>query len=583
MLMEARLPLSPTERAALTSSCRDCDALEKVPGAGGIVERGAERLQVMHDGSLLLAGAYHGDWMEEIIRNLHGHHEPQEEFLFHQVLALVRPGSLMIELGAFWAFYTNWFLGAVPNGQAICVEPDASHLEIGRRNLEINGRSAEMYRAFAGSSGEDTGLFRQESDGEVVEVPRWNLATNLALAGDRPVEILHVDVQGAEVELAQDLSGIPLSQRPRFVFLATHHESITGDARTHERCLEALVRAGALILWEHTVDESFSGDGQIVAALHPSDHHLTITPPSRACPAATLFGPDPAPTEQEPSPALHDPLGRSLSDAETVSVSFGKMWVARGDQVIGDLLRNGGAFDEGAIAEVTAFLREVHGFQPVQFVDIGANIGTHLLFALRSGLFREGVGFEADPFNVRLLTENARENDLSPRVFHLALTDRHGLADLHVHGTNFGDHRLHLERPPGGASEHIARIQVPAETLDRAAARFGIPFDRQTLVWMDTQGHEGHIFRGGNSALGGEESPYVVFEFWPGPLQSSGGLASVLDFLRGCECIYDIREPDWQRSGLRTCSQIEDLAEEWIATTGTGLCRFTDLLCIRPA
>jgi hypothetical protein len=45
----------------------------------------------------------------EIVKRLWGHHEPQEEKVFHEVLKQIRPGGVMIELGAYWGYYSLWF------------------------------------------------------------------------------------------------------------------------------------------------------------------------------------------------------------------------------------------------------------------------------------------------------------------------------------------------------------------------------------------------------------------------------------------------------------------------------------------
>ena len=63
-------------RVALAVSCRDTDALPKVPD-GGTIRDGEPRVQVMHNGVLVEADGYQGSWMTEIISELRGHHEPR--------------------------------------------------------------------------------------------------------------------------------------------------------------------------------------------------------------------------------------------------------------------------------------------------------------------------------------------------------------------------------------------------------------------------------------------------------------------------------------------------------------------------
>ncbi|MFM8415756.1 MAG: hypothetical protein ACKOCX_13670 [Planctomycetota bacterium] len=268
------LPNAAQVRIAITLACRDSDPIPKVRDAGRIFELDGERVQVMHDGSLVLANGYYGDWMSRIIAGLHGHHEPQEELIFHALLAHVRPGTLFVELGAYWAFYTNWYLGAVPGSRAVCVEPEPRHLETGRRNLALNGREARLIRAAVGEvhrpAAGDEGL-------ECLDMPALE-----AQVDHEPIELLHMDVQGAETGFIRSMRRSAAAERVRFLVISTHHESISGSASTHDDCLEELRTQGAVVLAEHSVPESFSGDGLIVASFDARDRWLRTPPMSRA-------------------------------------------------------------------------------------------------------------------------------------------------------------------------------------------------------------------------------------------------------------------------------------------------------------
>ena len=85
----------------------------------------------------MLAGGYYGDWMTRLIELCRGHHEAQEERVFHEVLARLPSGGTMIELGGFWAFYSTWFLTAAPGRRALLVEPDPAYIAVGRANLAL--------------------------------------------------------------------------------------------------------------------------------------------------------------------------------------------------------------------------------------------------------------------------------------------------------------------------------------------------------------------------------------------------------------------------------------------------------------
>jgi hypothetical protein len=79
------------------------------------------------------------------------------------------------------------------------------------------------------------------------------------------LDLLHCDVQGAELDVLRSCRDLFAAGRIGWVFVSTHHHLISGDPLTHQRCLRLLEAAGAIIVAEHTVQESFSGDGLIVA------------------------------------------------------------------------------------------------------------------------------------------------------------------------------------------------------------------------------------------------------------------------------------------------------------------------------
>jgi hypothetical protein len=75
------------------------------PGPGKVISFEGKPVQIMHNGLRVVAGGYYGDWMTRIIERLHGHHEPQEEAVFHEILKLLPPDATMLELGGFWSYY----------------------------------------------------------------------------------------------------------------------------------------------------------------------------------------------------------------------------------------------------------------------------------------------------------------------------------------------------------------------------------------------------------------------------------------------------------------------------------------------
>jgi FkbM family methyltransferase len=273
----AGLDESVRRRIALTVAVRDTDVIPKVPGAGQVVTRDGERLQVMHNGIAVSEGRYHGAWMAEIIRQLRGHHEPQEELAFHTVLerlAVSSASPVMVELGSFWAYYSIWAKRRIPSAQLILVEPDPSNLEVGRHNLELNGMNGTEVQTAVGSDHETTVSLTWESDNEshpTRQVSVDGLMRDLAI---ERIDLLLADVQGAETAMLLGAANALAARRIRFLVVSTHHHSISRDPLTHQRCVRILRDAGAHVVAEHTVAESCSGDGLIVAAMLAGDRDL---------------------------------------------------------------------------------------------------------------------------------------------------------------------------------------------------------------------------------------------------------------------------------------------------------------------
>lgn len=252
-------------RIELTVSCRDSDAIPKVANAGEIVTEGGREVQIMHNGVRVLAGGYNGDWMAEIIRRLRGHHEPQEEVVFHEVLKHVPAEATMIELGGFWSYYSLWFLSQSPSSRrSIVLEPDPKSLEVGQANARLNDREIEFIHASAGGKSTEPQPFATETAGEII-IPQVSVPDLMVARGIERLDILHCDTQGAETAVIRSCETELRQRRIHFVVVSTHAYQISNDPLTHQRCLDMLKDFGGQILAEHDVHESFSGDGLIAA------------------------------------------------------------------------------------------------------------------------------------------------------------------------------------------------------------------------------------------------------------------------------------------------------------------------------
>ncbi|MBZ9604722.1 FkbM family methyltransferase [Phyllobacterium chamaecytisi] len=278
-------------RTLMTINCTDAETIRKVSDAGTIIETSGGPVQIMHNGLKVVAGGYYGDWMAHVIRALRGHHEPQEELIFDSIVRFSRHNSLVVELGAFWAYYSLWYLKDVPGSRAICVEPDSLNLQVGQKNASLNSlqNRVDFHNAWIGGTYADQLTFRAESKKQDVTLPCFDMDHLVTLCNDDVIEVLHLDVQGAELAFLESMHSAVSRNLVRFLVVSTHHSSISGSKTTHKDCVAAVTRLGGTIFVEHDVQESFSGDGLIVASFFEQDARLKFPEISRNTARNSLF------------------------------------------------------------------------------------------------------------------------------------------------------------------------------------------------------------------------------------------------------------------------------------------------------
>jgi len=282
--LQASNPMHMTveERAAMTVSCSDCDDIPKAQNAGKVVTKNGQKVQIMHNGLTVLAGGYYGELIETIIKKLKGHHEPQEEKVFYELLKRIDgKNPTMIELGSFWAYYSLWFKSGGKNRKAICCEPDPKNIEVGKRNMALNGytegENLTFVQSAAGAVDGKIIKFRQDSDQtKVVSVPIRTVDSLVAEHKVAYLDILHVDAQGVELMALEGAINTIKQKKIRFMVISTHHYIFSGDPQTHQKC-EAFIRDnGGHIVSSHGILESYSGDGLIVASFDARDRDFYV-------------------------------------------------------------------------------------------------------------------------------------------------------------------------------------------------------------------------------------------------------------------------------------------------------------------
>ncbi len=258
-IIEQQFSAADRERIRVAVSCPDCDLLPRVPGAGAVAGTGADAIQLMHNGIKTYCGSHYGDYNVEVIRQLKGVHEPQEERVFFEVLKQIPRGGTIMELGSFWAYYSLWFLKDVADSQAILVEPVPSALEAGQRNFALNGRQGTFIHA---------AIDRECRPAEEIELWKGFSVTAETLTVDslmarqklNHLDVLHADIQGTEGRMLVGAANALQKKRIGWIFISTHSEYI------HQVCRHTLCKQGYSIAAEHTPAESYSVDGLLVAS-----------------------------------------------------------------------------------------------------------------------------------------------------------------------------------------------------------------------------------------------------------------------------------------------------------------------------
>jgi FkbM family methyltransferase len=270
--------MSEQERMEMTISCRDTDYIKKVKDAGVIKKQNGVEVQVMHNGLLVKNGGYHGTWMSDIITSLKGHHEPQEEKIFYEVLKRLEPGATMIELGCFWSYYSVWFNTAVKDAKNICCEPDPVNLALGKENASLNNtKDMNFVQSAAGADdGAMIDIVMESDMPNTASVPVRTVDSLLREFRWKKLDILHMDVQGFEMSALQGALESIKAKKVRFLFVSTHHYLFSDNPNTHGECMAFIKENGGSIISSHTIPESFSGDGLIVASFDPRDEDFKV-------------------------------------------------------------------------------------------------------------------------------------------------------------------------------------------------------------------------------------------------------------------------------------------------------------------
>jgi len=204
--------------------------------------------QLLHNGLRIHVGSYYGPEIAQLLSQNKGVHEPQEELVFGAILNSISSQAVMIELGAYWGFYSMWFASSIKESKNYLIEPDPFNLAQGKRNFKLNKLTGDFKQAFVG--------IKSDEKSEIPTVSVFDFASEKKLDF---IDVLHSDIQGYEVEMLLGCEGYLKEGKIGYFFISTHSNAL------HEQCIKILEDNNYLIISACNLDESYSEDGLIVA------------------------------------------------------------------------------------------------------------------------------------------------------------------------------------------------------------------------------------------------------------------------------------------------------------------------------
>ena len=233
------------ERIRLVLESADNKHIRRVPGAGSI----SDGYQLMHNGQRILCGSYYGKPIARMLKENKGVHEPQEEYIFQEIIAQLPEKPVMLELGAYWGFYSLWLKQVRPAAKVYLAEPVLENLQMGIRNFIANNINGVFIHAASGKA----------NGGEMDGVPVFSV-DELMLHYQIPfLDILHADIQGYELQMLEGSMQSLQQNKIRYIFISTHSNQL------HRQCISVLQSNGYTVVCEADMDASYSYDGLIVA------------------------------------------------------------------------------------------------------------------------------------------------------------------------------------------------------------------------------------------------------------------------------------------------------------------------------
>jgi FkbM family methyltransferase len=178
------------------------------------------------------------------------------------------------------------------------------------------------------------------------------------------------------------------------------------------------------------------------------------------------------------------------SEAVELDTAIGTLWFDREDEHLTPWIRSQGIWEADVMKLLARFLRPAS-----VFVDVGANVGYHAVFAAQLGA--RVVAVEPVPWTLELLRANVWRHGADVSVVEAAASDtpgfvRIGLDPAHRSGARLGDEG----------------VEVRAAPLDEL-----VPDGEVDVLKIDVEGAEPLVLRGASSILARSPILAAIVEF----------------------------------------------------------------------
>ena len=181
-------------------------------------------IKMISAGGLTHPGAHHID----------SSHYDDEIKLFNQVLDNVEDHEpVMIEVGSFWAWWSLMFRKRFNKGKNILIEYAKTQLRCGERNFELNKCSYVSYHA---------GMAISHTTQKGVKDLGNNITLSQVIKENKisTVDVLHMDIQGSELEALKSMSEFLENRTIRQIVIGTHNHLVGYDV--HESTVRHLMK-----------------------------------------------------------------------------------------------------------------------------------------------------------------------------------------------------------------------------------------------------------------------------------------------------------------------------------------------------